>query len=463
MESLLYANLGRSVSLKPLHNRLKKYSPFFVHLVECNHSLPQFFLDSCSIIHIKQRGVSFFTQPRSVFLEVYKSEIFDLIGAVVRFDGRTSLHICCYLTPNPGRHDNLQIYTHGECVRKALDEIFQIHSRFTAKYIPDDTYVTGDLNINLAAVTGWSSEIRIWFQERRFISCLPGFTHVQQGGHSKIDICFVHSSARFGFHKVTSVESRGGHAGAYVYPVRFTDMVRMEVFDSDGYIRYFERNPVILPCLSAEEKVGLFYSILGRQTSIFTKVQYVPGTPGSKYGSAVVAEFEEVMNWKREDVKSLMQKFNCHLSGRKNFFDFTRCFLLGDSRVDARSASSEKVRGFCLRQTEKNSMVRVATEPSFVYPDPFDPWRCEEQSDFYYRSRLRLSGEGVKQIVETLTDSSALQYQIALSNKIVKKCEGLHNAIASIINSIVEECHYPGLLKISRVTPVPNGVFFVSS
>jgi len=79
---------------------------------------------------------------------------------------------------------------------------------------------------------------------------------------SKIDICYVKSQAKFGFHRVDSVEGKQGHEGVYVYPVRFDDMVRIETFDMVKYIEFINDNPLVLPDVDVHSKVELFYSKL---------------------------------------------------------------------------------------------------------------------------------------------------------------------------------------------------------
>jgi len=456
MQSCMYANIGQAASLSRITNRLVKYCPFYLHLSECTIFLPQFFLNSKTVIHHLQRGVAIYIQPASTFLDIHKSRIFDLVLAVVDTAGRKTLHVCFYLTPNPSRHLLLRDYTHTECIRLFFVEMRDKYVYFVSKYKFSDEYITGDLNVDLASGCGWGGEILQWFQSRSFISCMTDFTHRCRRSLSKIDVCYIRSEARFGFHQVDSVEGKQGHAGVYVYPVRFDEQVRIETFDTDKYVEFINDNPLVLPDVDVDSKVQIFYSELFEIAKSYKQVKFIKGTPSSKYDDDIRADFDEVIEWEQADVGQLMSRFNCHMDGKKNFFDFCRTFLLGDSRKDERSASPEKVIAFCTRQGQKNSQVRVATDPDFVYPDPFDPWRCVEQTDDYYKRKMKLTPWMVKKMLKELTDSGALQYKLHLSNAIAKKCPGLHSAMCSIINSIICECKFPSLLKISRVQPVPK-------
>ena len=456
MQSCLYANIGQAASLSRITNRLVKYCPFFLHLTECAYRLPQFYLDSQSIINCQQRGVAVFVQPGSVFLNIHKSKSFDLILAVVDTAGRITLHVCLYITPNPSRYLALRDYTHTEYIRKFFSEMRDTYAHFKSVHTFSDEYITGDLNIDMASGTGWGGEILQWFQSRSFISCMPGFTHRYKKSSSKIDVCYIKTETKFGFHRVDSVEGKQGHDGVYVYPVRFDEVVRIETFDTDKYIDFLNENPILLPCVQAREKVDIFYSELFDIAKPYKTVKLVKGTPSSKYDHDVRVDFDSVVDWEQGDVKQLMARFGSHMDGKRNFFDFCRTFLLGDSRIDERTADAEKVQAFCTRQGEKNSLVRVAKDPDCVYPDPFDPWRCEEQADAYYKRKMFLTPQRVKRMLKDLTDSDALQYKLHLSNSIAKRCTGLHAAFCSILNSIVAECEFPALLKISRVQPVPK-------
>ena len=454
MESLLYVNLGQAASLSALNNRLVTYAPAFVHLSETTTRLPKFFLDSKTVLHHNQRGVGLYVQPVCQFLEIHKSKLFDLVLAVVSDGCRVSFHCIFYLTPNPTRHYGLQNYSHARCVQLLFAEICEIHEVFRQKHKFDDEYVSGDLNMDLAAGDGRAGKVVEWFQLRKFISCMPGFTHQVRGSCAKIDLCYVRTSDKFAFHKIGPVEARAGHAGCYVYPMRFDDDLRVETFDQDGYVRYFNENPLVLTGVSVHEKVDLFFTEMERVTRRFKQIKFIKGAASSQYSDKLRADFESVTEWTERESQLLMDKFNTHMDGKRNFFDFSRTFLLGDSRKKARDADPEKIKAFCSRQTQKNAQVRKATYPDFTYPDPVDPWRPVEMTDGFYQSRLHLTAGRVGTLVDSLTDSGALQYSVALSNKIAKKCHGLHGAIASIINSIITEGKFPSKLKVSRVTPV---------
>jgi len=83
MQSCMYANIGQAASLSRITNRLTKYCPYYLHLSECTIRLPQFFLNTKTVIHHLQRGVAIYIQPASTFLDIHKSRIFDLVLAVV--------------------------------------------------------------------------------------------------------------------------------------------------------------------------------------------------------------------------------------------------------------------------------------------------------------------------------------------------------------------------------------------
>ena len=89
-----------------------------------------------------------------------------------------------------------------------------------------------------------------------------------------------------------------------------------------------------------------------------------------------------------------------------------------------------------------------------VYPNIFTQDRLDQEAFSVAVSRLYVSAADISKISKGLSTSRANQYELYLSNRVLRDAVGLHEPVAELMNVMLRQCTVPDRLKRSRVAPV---------
>ena len=486
-----YTNVGAVQDITRLVERVERLSPCSVHLVEStkSHFLRQFFTRDRygSVQH--QRGAALQFSRAVSILEWLKSDRYDIIGAVVQKQGSLFIHLTGYRTPNPQNHDGTKKFKNIPWRKEFVTEYCAHYTKLlalaTAHGVVEGAFCSGDLNMNFNG--NCTGEFRRFFEHRGFVNMMPFWTHSSGSSKSRIDFLYYMGKSPYRYTKVEKVEKRGtsGHTGVIVSPRDVPVTREVTYVDTSKYvlkIGEFSRE-VDMTNGDSTELLAKFHDLLTRARTESLETRTVENKPKWLFTTQLIKHFDKDLNWTASTMQTVMDLFYDAHDYRKSYFQFMECVLNGRNSKQQQIATVTQIKAFAGKQSAKNSKVPRGTEPEWVYENYEVANSGEEQvlEEFEYEeihSRIPtvrdnrsqkvniLDGKRVvltccmkyrfKKLIEKMSDSTAIQYGVHLSNKLVADSDVLQDLIYPVFVKMIATCDIPAILKRSRVAPVPK-------
>ena len=256
-------------------------------------------------------------------VEIRSSELYDIIGCVVRRDEQYFLHLVSYRTPNPHLYTAIGfrgVAWEREFIRE-MGAVYGYLKNLGHDY--EAEYISGDINLQLSGNSASVKLFRQQFESGGFINYITYDTHRVKGKGYRIDFLYCLSSNAFTWDRVQSVEKKGdgGHSGIFI-SLRDRIVTReITIIDDDAYLRMinvsgFEYSTTADP----EQMIAELHNMLKGYEKTCTRTRTVTEQPEWIFSAQLAEVFKSNNDWDETHAQVLLDLFFDSRDYRKSYY-----------------------------------------------------------------------------------------------------------------------------------------------